>query len=131
MTVKLRHVLWGLLALAGLGATAYVGVMAYWVSRIGNMCEYTLREAHVSPDGRLRAGVALADCGALGAANAWALLAPAGRPFDYRKDRFAVVDSQALRVHWEGQTLVVQHRVNEPMERLRKPHPRNVVYRPL
>lgn len=70
------------------------------------------------------------DCGATTSYANWAVLALAGEPFDYEKDRLAAVETQAMRIEWQGQKVIVCWRAGL-RPNLSKAQPDFVEYRPL
>ncbi|RAK60876.1 hypothetical protein DJ021_14175 [Phenylobacterium hankyongense] len=102
----------GVVAGSVIVGVTYVGwiAMALIGFATSNPCGYRLTGQQVSPDGAIKAGIVQVDCGATTGVATWAVLAPTGKAFDYRKDRVVAIEGEAIRIAWEGRKLVVSWR---------------------
>lgn len=114
---------------AALACAAWWGAMLYTVGT-ADWCGYELKSTVISPDGRYKAGVVEANCGATTDYASWFVLTDARKPFDYEKDRLAAVETQVMKIEWEGPKLVVRWRADLP-SKLAAKQPAFVEYRPL
>lgn len=70
-------------------------------------CHQKLRSAQTSPDGKLKAAILDASCGASGADKSWVLIADANAKFRDEEDKAAGFEGAVERISWRGDELLV------------------------
>ena len=125
-----RTAAWTIAAVGALVLILPIAGLGLFVWGVGDPCGYEVKAQALSPDGGKKAAVVEVNCGATTAFASWAVLAPAERPFDFKKDRVATIDGRAMRVAWEGSKLIVFWRAERPPNR-QDSVAAEVEYRPL
>lgn len=106
------------IALAVIGAAGvaagYLAYQGFLASSLEMTCERQLLDQKISPDGRLKAAIVNADCGATTGFEARVLITQAGKSFDDVHDEAARFHGLARRLEWDGATLKVFEGDAEP-----------------
>ena len=117
----------GLAAVAAFVCVAMIVALFVYLDR--TLCGYDLKSSQISPDGRYKAAVVEVNCGATTGYVDWVVLTKADKAFNYRKDRLASVETQAMTAQWDGQTLIVRWPAGLDVNKATK-QPSFVEYRP-
>src|ERR1041385_4813793 len=103
-----RRKIWWLMG-GGLGLLLVLAwVLWLGAFNIGNdPCGFEIRDQQLSPDGHRKAALGEVNCGAPTDYATWAVVTDAKAPFRFERDRVASISGRAMRIAWEGETLIV------------------------